>query len=89
MSSVHRWGWGRTQTLPLLGGRSNPNLALLPEGGVAVRSRAENGPPGIRQAWTLCCPAVLTLVWGTHSQVALQWPLLLVGVEGIAGRRVA
>lgn len=31
MSSVHRWGWGRPWTLPLLGGRSNPSLASLPD----------------------------------------------------------
>lgn len=27
--SVHRWGWGVTRSVPLLGGRSNPNLVFL------------------------------------------------------------
>lgn len=68
MSSVHKWGWGRNQTLPLLGGRSNPTLASLPD--PVRRSRglkSREWTPGIGQAGPSAAPAVLTLVWGKHS----------------------
>lgn len=50
VSSVHRWGWGRPWTLPLLGGRSNPSLASLPDP-VRIFSRAPESRERTPRRW--------------------------------------